>query len=308
MSNSEGAVSVIDAALRRMGEGERLRLSDVGDRAAVASFAIPPKYLLDAVRSIDQADRARLWRRVSNHVNSPSALLTDRFVRWLLRRNQFMQVDSGTRQQIQDTYDRGFLRALRLNHDATDRDLVSLLEDHGSALRKLITDITGRAPRDVVSAEYSPSTQLMVLGLTMASLRGPILDIGCGEHALLVHHLRSAGLPAHGIDRLTLNAMHADWLTFEPGRDYWATITAHHSFTLHFSHHHHRADGGETAAAYAEAFMRYLLALEIGGTFAYAPSVPFFEAVLPRDRWQVRPTVRSVDGVTTTSTHITRRY
>lgn len=302
------STTVVDAALRRAAEWERLALSEVGNREAVAAFAIPPKYLLEAVRSVDEAESARLLRQVRERADSPSALLTDQFVRWLLRRNQFLLLDPRTLRRIQDTYDRGFLRALRLNEHATHRNLSGLLEDHGNALRSLVTDITGGAPRDVVSAEYSPATQLAVLGLTMASVRGPVLDVGSGEHALLVHHLRSAGLEAHGIDRLADGAMQADWLTFDPGRNRWATITAHHSFTLHFRHHHHRADAGDTAAAYAEAFMRYLFALEIGGTFACAPGVPFFEALLPPDRWLARPTARTFNGVTTTSTQITRRY
>ncbi|QNO36865.1 class I SAM-dependent methyltransferase [Protaetiibacter sp. SSC-01] len=299
---------VVQAALRRATEWERLALSEIGDGQAVAAFAIPPTYLLEAVRSVDEAESARLRREMRERSDSPSALLTDRFVRWLLRRNQFLPLDPRTRRRIQDTYDRGFLRALRLHEHATRRDLAGLIEDHGNALRSLVTDITGGAPRDVVSGEYSPATQLAVLGLTMASVRGPVLDIGSGEHALLVHHLRSAGVEAHGIDHLADGAMQADWLTFDPGRNRWATITAHHSFTLHFRHHHHRADAGDTASAYAEAFMRYLFALEVGGTFAYAPAVPFFEALLPPDRWLARPTARILNGVTTTSTQITRRY
>jgi hypothetical protein len=299
---------VVEAALRRAREWERLALSEIGDGKAVAAFAIPPRYLLEAVRSADQTERARLWRQVRERADSPSALLTERFVRWLLRRNQFLLLDPGTRRRIEDIYDRGFLRALQFNEHATRRDLSSLLEEHGNALRSLVTDITGGAPRDVVSAEYSPATQLAVLGLTMASVRGPVLDIGSGEHGQLVRHLRAAGLEAHGIDHLADGAMQADWLTFDPGRNRWATITAHHSFTLHFRHHHHRADAGDTAAAYAEAFMRYLRALEIGGTFAYAPAVPFFEALLPPERWLTRPTARTFDRVTTTSTQITRRY
>ena len=299
---------VVQAALRRAEEWERLPLSEMGDGEAVAAFAVPPEYLLEAVRSVDEAESARLRREMRERSDSPSALLTDRFVRWLLRRNQFLPLDPRTRRRIQDAYDRGFLRALRLGEHATRRNLSGVLEDHGNALRSLVTDITGGAPRDVVSAEYSPATQLAVLGLTMASVRGPVLDLGSGEHALLVHHLRSAGLEAHGIDRLADGAMRADWLTFDPGRNRWATITAHHSFTLHFHHHHHRVDAGDTAAAYAEAFMRYLFALEIGGTFAYAPALPFFEALLPPDRWRVRPTAQTFDGVTTTSTRITRRY
>lgn len=299
--------SVIHAALRRAQEQETISLSDLADPVAIATFAVPPAYLVKAIRSTDDTERARV-RQLLQHSGSPSSLLANRFVRWLLHKNQFLPVDLGVHRRARDIYDRGFFEAIQLAERATAQDVMALLDDHGGALRSLIADVAGAYPRDVVSAEYTPTTQLTVLGLSLDLIRGPVLDIGSGEHAQLVQHMRSAGLHARGIDRLGRGEMRGDWLTFDPGHERWATITAHHSFTLHFHHHHYNPRSADASVAYAEAFMRYLFALEVGGTFAYAPALPFFERILPADRWSVRPRSTILDGVSTTATQIIRRY
>lgn len=299
---------LVDAASRRMSDWEHLALSDTADDRMAAAFGVPPAYLLRAVHSTDDAQRAHLRALLRDPMRSPSAMLSHRFTRWLLRRNQFLPIDARTLRRIRDTYDLGFARVLRLREHPSSQEVGMILEHHGRSLRSVVTEITGGRPRDAVSAEYRPQTQLSVLGLTVESLRGPVLDIGSGEHALLVRFLRSSGFETHGIDRLGHGEMQADWLSYEPGRRRWATIIAHHSFTLHFWHHHRRAGATDTVRAYAEAFMRYLFALEEGGTFAYAPGLPFIERALPPDRWLVRPIARRLDGVRTSASHITRRY
>lgn len=301
------STAVIRAALRRAQERDTISLSELTDPVAVATFAVPPGYLVKAIRSTDHTQWARL-RQLLEHPGSPSSLLADRFVRWLLRKNQFLPVDLGAHRRARDIYDRGFFETIQLAKKATAQDVMALLHDHGAALRSLVADVSGADPREVVCAEYSPTTQLTVLGLSLDLISGPVLDVGSGEHAQLVHHLRSAGLRAHGIDRLGRGEMRGDWLTFDPGHERWATITAHHSFTLHFHHHHYNARSTDASVAYAEAFMRYLFALEVGGMFAYAPSLPFFERILPADRWLVRPRSRILDGVSTTATQVIRRY
>jgi hypothetical protein len=53
----------------------------------------------------------------------------------------------------------------------------------------------------VTYGEYSADLQLELLGIDTATIKQPILDIGCGSQANLVGHLRSLGLEAYGIDR-----------------------------------------------------------------------------------------------------------
>ena len=77
-----------------------------------------------------------------------------------------------------------------------------------------------------------------------------------------------------------------DWFSipWRPGT--WGTILGHHSFSLHFTNAHLRSSAA--AGNFAQAYMRILAALRPGGTFAYAPALPFIEAHLPKDRFLVR--------------------
>ena len=62
----------------------------------------------------------------------------------------------------------------------------------------------------------------------------------------------------------------------------------HLGFSLHFLRHH--LANGRTAKtlalAHAEAYMRVLPSLRIGGAFAYAPVLPFVEALLPASEYR----------------------
>lgn len=148
-------------------------------------------------------------------------------------------------------------------------------------LAALVRAQLGERPTEVVCSEYSPALQLRLLGLTLAGVRGPVLDVGCGAAAALVTTLRARGTAAEGIDRVRGD----DWLRFAYGAERWATIVSHQAFSLHFLHHHLRS--GPTAMAYAEVYMNLLRALIGGGVFAYAPGLPFIEAMLPRATWRV---------------------
>ncbi|MGG1617445.1 hypothetical protein ACIFQM_19465 [Paenibacillus sp. NRS-1782] len=50
--------------------------------------------------------------------------------------------------------------------------------------------------------EYTPELQAKLLGLDIARLQEPVLDVGCGAEARLVGYLRSLGIEAYGTDRL----------------------------------------------------------------------------------------------------------
>lgn len=115
-----------------------------------------------------------------------------------------------------------------------------------------------------------------------------MLDIGCGEAASLVHHLRSIGCAAWGIDRHVATSdctIQADWFAIPRVEGGWGTIVAHQSFSLHFLHAHLRIRGD--AERYARAYMAVLHALRPGGSFLYAPGLPFIERLLDADRYRV---------------------
>jgi SAM-dependent methyltransferase len=146
----------------------------------------------------------------------------------------------------------------------------------------------GAALRQVASAEYEPELQLRLLGLDPAALVPPVLDLGCGAEARLVRHLRARGVDARGIDRAAEpgdGVRRGDWLAEPLAPGSLGTIVSHLGFSLHFLHQHLRPGGD--AARYARRYMELLRALRPGGTFAYAPGLPFVEEHLPTATWDV---------------------
>jgi hypothetical protein len=131
-------------------------------------------------------------------------------------------------------------------------------------------------------ADYSPALQLRILGAKAEQLLDPILDLGCGPKGKLVRHLRKLGKEAFGVDReVSKNKflISADWLDFPLRVQSFGTVISHMAFSNHFLHHHlHRKGHPER---YAKRYMEVLRSLKQGGSFLYAPGLPFFEDLLP---------------------------
>lgn len=225
---------------------------------------------------------------------------------YMTREHQFVELAGADRLALEDRYavlvgaaicalasgDPELALGLELerHHDWLQAWVAGLLED-ADALD------AARAGLNVVCAEYSPLTQLRILGLAGVELMDPILDVGCGRTGALVHHLRRAGHTAVGVDQDTEEApglQRGNWfdLPLEPAT--WGAIIAHQSFTLHFLHAHMAS--GERATAFARSFMSILAALKPGGCFAYAPGVPFFERHLDRARFSLASRAISLPG------------
>jgi hypothetical protein len=118
--------------------------------------------------------------------------------------------------------------------------------------------------------------------MDVATLIEPVLDVGCGSQSYLVHHLRSMGLDAYGLDRDVESApflINLDWLHFSFGVCCWGTIVSHMAFSNHFLFHHQYVYGIPEHFAYK--YKEMLDALRVGGMMYYAPSLPFIEQVLP---------------------------
>jgi len=142
---------------------------------------------------------------------------------------------------------------------------------------------------DVVCEEYKPETQLIILGIRLPKVKGPVLDLGCGESGNLVRHLRKNKIIAVGIDRLVKEEQHlisADWLRTSYGVGKWGTIISHMAFTNHFNYHHKYVKG--EPQKYAETYMALLKALKVGGTFYYSPSVEFMEVLLDPFEYEIK--------------------
>ncbi len=148
----------------------------------------------------------------------------------------------------------------------------------------------GAQLKPVVCAEYAATLQLDVLQLDLATLKEPVLDMGCGTQAALVRLLRQQGIAAYGVDRFIATPeaylKTGDWLDFVLPSGYWGTIVSNLSFSNHFLHHHHR--NSPDCTRYAAKYMEMLRALRPGGSYHYAPSLPMVEKYLSPEEFIVR--------------------
>lgn len=246
----------------------------------------------------------RRWR------TDPTGFLAVRLLRWLQSRNQYLDLGASVRERARQLYGVSAAAMRGALADTSDdmqlREAVEeALADHQRRLAAFLHELA-RSPdvpgpafvyREAVCGSYSADLQLQVLGLEREALLEPILDLGCGEHGGLVRALQAAGLAAVGLDRLADHQEHlvaADWFDLELPRASWGTIISHLAFSLQFLHQHLR--GGPGPERYARTYMQLLRALRVGGTFAYAPSLPFIEDLLPPSTWRVvrRPIAPSV--------------
>ncbi|RJP28385.1 MAG: hypothetical protein C4536_12410 [Actinobacteria bacterium] len=205
----------------------------------------------------------------------------------IFSKNQFVNISNRETQYLNDIYSE-LLRAtcdLMGNRSIPEDFELSangIIRRHHSLLALFLTTISDasllRTSSWIPNMEYSPHRQLSVLGLEPDELAEPVLDLGCGMHEHLVRHLRNKGIEAYGIDRTAGRApylLEADWMDVSLGDGGWGTIIAHMSFSNHFIHQHLRREG--SYIDYARKYMEILGALRVGGTFVYAPGLPFIE-------------------------------
>lgn len=246
---------------------------------------------------------------------SLAASMASGFLDYLLDRYQYIRPSAQDRARLMDSY-RAMTDAMAdatdelahsvevtvgAHHDRLQAITIGMLRSVGA----LDDVLNGAAP---ICRQYSPALQCDILGLTDDDLTGPLLDIGCGEAAELVGFLCSRGYLAWGIDRLGSDhghAMRGDWFRPPAMPGGWRTIVAHLSFSLHFVHAH--LHSGSEAKRYALAYMTILDRLQPGGSFLYAPSLPFVECLLDARRFHVaaRP-LQLPSGQVVSSSRVTK--
>lgn len=277
-------------------------------RVPLRSFGAPESA---AHLAFDEASLEALWRhraRLLPHLRAGTgehgrlvAAAASRFGRQIRERSQYVEWDEAAHQRLEPLFATYYARLGELLASAggvedLEARLVLAHEGHLGRLARFVSSLwrEGAEPNeqialtDTVSSEYSAGLQLEVLGIEASALQGPVLDLGCGPSALLVHHLRNLGFEAFGLERSPTDARYVwrgDWLKTDFGRDHWGTVIAHLSFTNHFVLHH--AASEETAGEYAQAYLRILRSLVLGGSFVYAPGLPFIEGLLPADEFRV---------------------
>ncbi len=223
-------------------------------------------------------------------ISSAAKLLLQR----LYAINQYLQIDAAKTCALERIYRRTWRRIV-----ATHDIQAALRNYHYPALQRWVARAYPRhfvkalrsvpAIGHVVCAEYSPSLQIALLHLDPPSLQPPLLDIGCGSSAALLRHLRALHMEAYGIDRLVEkpapHLQQVDWFDYHFEPETWGTITSNMAFTNHllYAYHHESARLNQ----YVITFNKIVESLIIGGSFHYAPSVPFLEQTLDPGRYRV---------------------
>lgn len=234
--------------------------------------------------------------------------LIDRYIEQFeyvgLQHNQYLLFGARERAELRLIYE-SFLHNLmvELSSDRPAGELRSVVVEHHQQLWQFAQSLLERQLGDgglwtPPCHEYDPQFQLALWHVKPNELQEPILDLGCGANARLVHYLRKAGLEAWGMDRFSGHSeyvLHGDWLETPLASNYWGTIISHMGFSNHFFHHHLRKDGHPER--YARRFMEIINALKPGGRFLYAPGLPFFEPLLPEERVRVVTHPITVDDV-----------
>lgn len=210
------------------------------------------------------------------------------------RVNQYYSFDSKAINDLRKIYS-DLLEIIQTKTNSID----SISKNHYEKLQQWIKESNPFAegiyrdrPEDVPPvecSEYSPELQINILHIDIEDLMPPVLDIGCGSRGYLVNYLKNQGIVVCGIDRFRFTSsdlITVDWLEFNYGKEKWGTIISNLGFSNHFKHHNLREDG--KYIDYGKTYMNILNSLKVGGSFHYAPDLPFIEKYLDNKRFSLR--------------------
>jgi hypothetical protein len=234
----------------------------------------------------------------------------------IYRVNQYYHFDNTAQTALRSVYQQ-LLRDIKAQTPSCI-DYALLVHRHYARLQKwllescpatclLYAQKTPLIEQPVVCAEYAAPTQLQVLGINEADLKGPILDIGCGKEQHLVRYLRQKGFDAYGIDREAVpsaTVQRGSWLEHAYRPRHWGAIISHLGFSNHFQHQHLLQ--GRQYLRYAATYVQILYALKDGGSFYYAPGLPFIEVFLDPEGFAV--VNKPVEGTSFHASVITRLF
>lgn len=257
---------------------------------------------LNAIEKIDLID--------SDSENLLIDYLTNRAVQEFCKINQYYTFDKQAQLFLRSLYvdlftnikkHKSSIESIAENHYD---NLIKWLQETNSFAEKNYTS-KGEIIESVACSEYSPALQIEILQIDIDQIIEPVLDIGCGKQGNLVLFLRQNGIDAYGFDRFAYNNLaliNSDWFEYKFEKDKWGTIISNLGFSNHFRNHHFRNDGN--FIDYAKKYMDILSSLKIGGSFHYAPDLPFVEQYLDKDKYQL--TKHSIGNYEFKSTRINR--
>ncbi len=208
--------------------------------------------------------------------------------------NQYLSISDEKVEELQEIYWQTWQTMLRTGNVRT-----VLRQVHYPALSRWLAGLYPKEFRKrlksppevghVVYAEYSAKLQIELLQIDLAELKQPVLDIGCGGQANLVKHLRSLGIEAYGFDRqLEIQAPYLeqrDWFDYPFEAGQWGSLVSNMAFTNHLNYVY--LHDVAQLEPYLLKMKDILEALAGGGSFYYAPGLPFVEEHLAPERYKV---------------------
>ena len=237
--------------------------------------------------------------------------ITNRALQEFCRINQYYTFDKQAEKDLRDLYVRLFS-----NIRNTVSPIDTIAEVHYANLKNWLQKTNSFAEKIYVSkqeliepvacSEYSPELQIEILQIDISCIKEPVLDIGCGKQGNLVTYLRQYGIEASGFDIFAYNIPYLseyDWFEYDYGIEKWGTIISNLGFSNHFNHHNLRNDGN--FIGYARKYVEILSSPKIGGSFYYAPDLPFIEPYLDQNKYQLN---KRIIGDGTKSQKVKRIY
>ena len=241
--------------------------------------------------------------------------LTDEALQEFCRVNQYFSFNSESVTDLKAIFGELNQEIRRLDMKAGQVELDNISQHHYSNLCDWLVRTNAFAGKmysgdqeialPVACSEYPPDLQLSILNIDLTQLIEPVLDIGCGRELNLVNYLRDNGIEAYGIDRFDNDNPYyykTDWLEYNFDIEKWGSLISNLGFSNHFIHHNQRSDGN--FREYAQKYMEILNSLKSGGSFYYAPTLPFIEKHLDRTKYLF--TENNIEGYVFKSSRVTR--
>jgi len=241
--------------------------------------------------------------------------LTDEALQEFCRVNQYFSFNSESVNDLKAIFGELNQEIRRLDMKAGQVELDNISQHHYSNLCDWLVRTNAFAGKmysgdqeialPVACSEYPPDLQLSILNIDLNQLIEPVLDIGCGRELNLVNYLRDNGIEAYGIDRFDNDNpfyYKTDWLEYNFDIEKWGSLISNLGFSNHFIHHNQRSDGN--FREYAQKYMEILNSLKTGGSFYYAPTLPFIEKHLDRTKYLF--TENNIEGYVFKSSRVTR--
>ena len=201
----------------------------------------------------------------------------------LYKYNQFINVSNQSALILEEIYEKLIedIKKQSVKIDQIERKHYQKIRDFLLETNPFLMNINKNEIKTFVNEQYSYKFQLDLFNINICTLKGPILDIGCGQEHNLVTYLNEHNIEAYGIDRYDSSKPYIikdDFLTYKYKENSWSLIISNMAFSNHFNKHLLFKD--DKINDFSVAYFSILKSLKIGGKFVYAPATFEVEKLL----------------------------